>query len=274
MKCCLALGKKKASRKPLTELYVEGHFTEDREEWQKELQRHYEEVYTDQEETREVQEKRIECYKKKGDQQFTEDGCNAEITADLVLQARAKLCDNKVNGPEDAVVREMIKILPLDKIYTIARFFQDRFVGQMDAPDTWKIVKLVFLRKPDAEPKKVIRSYRAFALTSVVSKWYASCVMMRTDGESARNLERTSHGRSQQHELSTSTGVGHKSLTKTLEMARGKISHVETWQRDSTNHVYGKLGHQDCLRRGEVEACCKNHGKSQHTWMADRGPLV
>ena len=33
--------------KPLTELYVKGHFTEDREEWQKELQRHCEEVYTD-----------------------------------------------------------------------------------------------------------------------------------------------------------------------------------------------------------------------------------
>ena len=31
VKCCLTLGKKKASRKPL---YVEGHFTEDRGEWQ------------------------------------------------------------------------------------------------------------------------------------------------------------------------------------------------------------------------------------------------
>ena len=48
--------------------------------------------------------------KKKGVQHFTEDGRNAEITVDLVLQAMAKLSDNKVNGLEDAVASEMIKI--------------------------------------------------------------------------------------------------------------------------------------------------------------------
>ena len=52
VKCCLELGKTKAKKeKALTELYVKGNFTEDREEWQKELQRHCDEVYnTDQEE--------------------------------------------------------------------------------------------------------------------------------------------------------------------------------------------------------------------------------
>ena len=38
--------------KPLTELYVHGRFTEDREEWNQELQRHCEEVYSDPEETK------------------------------------------------------------------------------------------------------------------------------------------------------------------------------------------------------------------------------
>ena len=38
VKCCLEPGRKKAKRMPLTALYVKGHFTEDREEWQKELQ--------------------------------------------------------------------------------------------------------------------------------------------------------------------------------------------------------------------------------------------
>ena len=61
------------------------------------------------EETTEAQESRIEYFWKRGNQQFTEDGRNAEITVDLVLQARAKLSDNKVNGPEDAIVSEMIK---------------------------------------------------------------------------------------------------------------------------------------------------------------------
>ena len=54
-----------------TELCVEGNFTEDREEWQKELQRHCEEVYTDLEETKEVQENRIDCSKKTCDQLFS-----------------------------------------------------------------------------------------------------------------------------------------------------------------------------------------------------------
>ena len=175
---------KKAQRKPLTELYETGHFAEDRTEWQEELQRHCEEVYTDMVGTKEVQETRIE-YFLQGNQQFTEDGGNAEITGDLALQARAKLSENtlrvrklslnclfavrnnnklvlqarvklsenKFNGPEDVIVSEMIQRLPMEKIYTITRCFQERC-----------------LRKPDAAPTKGIRSYRATALTSVMSK--------------------------------------------------------------------------------------------------------
>ena len=130
VKCSLEPGKKKSKRKPLTELYVKGHFTEDRAKWQ-ESKGHCEEVYTDVEKTKEVQEKRIEYFRKKGNLQFTEDGRNVEITVDLVLQARARLSDNKVNGPEDAIVSEMIKRLPMEKIYTVARCFQERFMGLM-----------------------------------------------------------------------------------------------------------------------------------------------
>ena len=142
-----------------------------------------EEVSTDQEETKEVQENRMKNVKKKGDQQFTEEGRTAEITVDLVLQARAKMSDNKVNGLEDSIESELIKQFPLEKIYTISKCFQERFLGQMQSPSSWKIVKLVFLRKPDAEPKKGIRRYRAIALTSVMSKWYASCIILRLEKE-------------------------------------------------------------------------------------------
>ena len=84
------------------------------------------------------------------------------------------------------------------------------------------------------------------------------CDDARGKRERARDLEKTANGRSQQNKLSTSTGVGHKSLTKTLGLARGKISHVETCQRGATNNVYGKLGHQDGLGRGEAEAYCED----------------
>ena len=36
------------------------------------------------------------------------------------MQARAKLSENKVNGPEDAIVSEMIMRLPMEKIYTFS----------------------------------------------------------------------------------------------------------------------------------------------------------
>ena len=49
-----------------------------------------------------------------------------------------------------------------------------------EAPISRTVVKLVFLRKPDADlKKKGIRSYRATALTSVMSKWYAACISLR-----------------------------------------------------------------------------------------------
>ena len=106
----------------------------------------------------EKSKKKIEHFKNGGDCQFPQDG-EAEITVDLVLQVRSKMSENKVNGLGDAVVSEMIKQLPLDKIYTITRCFQERFMGQLEAPSSWKIMKLVFSRKPNAEPKKGIRSF-------------------------------------------------------------------------------------------------------------------
>ena len=79
------------------------------------------------------------------------------------------MSENQVHGLEDAFVSEMIKKLPLEKIYVTTRCFQERFMGQVDAPSSWILVKLVFLQKPDAEPHKGIRSYRAIAVTSVMS---------------------------------------------------------------------------------------------------------
>ena len=64
-------------------------------------------MFTDLEETQDVQEERIDYFQEKRNQQLTEEGRNAEITVDLVLQARAMSSDNKVNGLEDAIVSEI-----------------------------------------------------------------------------------------------------------------------------------------------------------------------
>ena len=86
------------------------------------------------------------------------------------MHYRAKLSENTVNGAEDAIVSEMIKRLPMEKIYT-------------ESPSSWKVVKLMLLRKLDAVPTKGIRSYRAIALTLVMLKWYASCILLLLEKE-------------------------------------------------------------------------------------------
>ena len=82
------------------------------------------------------------------------------------------------------------------------------------------MVKLVILRKYDAALLKGTRSYRALALTSVMSKWYATCIILRM--ERAREPE----GWEQLHVggMSTVSAVRHQVLMtqllrKTLEVA-------------------------------------------------------
>ena len=53
--------------------------------------------------------------KRKGDQHFTDDWRRAEITIDLVLQAKATMSEHKVNRLEDSVVSEMITQSPQGK---------------------------------------------------------------------------------------------------------------------------------------------------------------
>ena len=65
----------------------------------------------------------------KGANTSTEEGRAAEISVDLVLQARAHMADNKVNGPEDSVVSEMIKQLPSEKIFRGSEAPQGMFYG-------------------------------------------------------------------------------------------------------------------------------------------------
>ena len=184
----------KAKRKPLTELCVKGNFTEDREERQKELQRHGEEVCADHEETKEVQENRIDCFKKKGCQQSTVDGREAEITVDLLLQARAKMSDNKVNEPEDAVVSEMIKIV----------------------------------KKPGAEPMEGTRSYSAIALTSFEEARILCCSSPRTRDGTIK-MEATACGRIEWNKLSTPVSATNLPQ-KTLGTPGEQNLHVEAWQ--------------------------------------------
>ena len=63
-----------------------------------------------------MQRQRIAWYTKHKVEHFTEQGRVAEISVRLELQAKALLSDNKVRGPQDSVVSEMIKQLPLENL--------------------------------------------------------------------------------------------------------------------------------------------------------------
>ena len=175
MKCSLSLGKN-TEKTTLTELYVNDSFTQDRDAWKKEFQTRGAEVSVDPEETTEEQAKWIAKYTKYG-RQFSEDGRITGITVDLVLQAKARMSENMGNGPEDAKVSEMIQLLPRENINDITRCFLD------NAPNSRRIVKLIFLRKPDAPPKKRMRNQEAVALTSMMSMWHVECFTLRLEKE-------------------------------------------------------------------------------------------
>ena len=87
-----------------------------------------------------------------------------------------------VNGPEDEIVSEMIRSLPMENLH-YCQMFSRTLHGPYGIPKLVEGCETLFLKKPDTAPTKGIRSYRAIALTSVMSKWYASCVLLRLEKE-------------------------------------------------------------------------------------------
>ena len=107
----------------------------------------------------------------------------------------------------------------------------------------------MFLRKPDAAPTEGIRSYRATALTPVMSMWYASCILLRLENEKEPEKWKKLHigeldGISCQHLQVMMTNV----IQKHWEWQGRKESCDETRNGNKTNTVLGKLGFQDGLR--------------------------
>ena len=71
----------------------------------------------------------------------------------------------------------------------MAHWFDKRFKGECRAPEAWNILRLVFLKKPDAKLEKGLRGFRAIALLSVFSKWYTTVLVDMHDGKGAVCLE-------------------------------------------------------------------------------------
>ena len=66
----------------------------------------------------------------------------------------------------------------------------------MEAPSSWKTVKLILLKETGRCTKERNQKVLAIALTSVFSKWYASCLILGFERErKPLNLEETACGR-------------------------------------------------------------------------------
>ena len=116
-----------------------------------------------------MQEDRIQQQRRRGDGLEACTGRKIEISVDRVLTGRGKMLN--------AWCHKMLQELPMESVYEITLWFQKRFRGECWAPRAWKILRLVFLKKLDAKLENGIRGFRAFALMSVLAKWYAAGVV-------------------------------------------------------------------------------------------------
>ena len=135
----------------------------------------------DEERTTLQQEDRIEKYEEKEtDNSRRKEELHKSQLFWCVVR-RAKKADENVSRPEDSIVTEMInaflkKDLWNSSVSKLALWVRKKRRTLGDS-------KIAFLRKPDAEPKKGIRRYRAVALTSVMSRWDATCLKRNEPGD-------------------------------------------------------------------------------------------
>ena len=83
----------------------------------------------------------------------------------------------KSDGPADCLVVETLSHLPTEVIYEVTHWFQKRFQGDCRAPEAWRSLRLVFLKKSDTRLEKGQRGFRAITLLSVFSKWYTTVLV-------------------------------------------------------------------------------------------------
>ena len=147
----------------------------------------------------------------------------------------------------------MIQILLLEKIYTLARCFQGRSMGQMDAPRLVEDCEICFPSKRGRRTKEGNQELQ--------SDCTQQCRV-----EAVRVLCDDAHGKGKEPETWQRLHMGgvNNISCQHLQVLVTNLSqkHWE-WQEEVSpmskhgNNVYGKLGHQVSLRRGEAEAYCE-----------------
>ena len=118
-------------------------------------------------------------------------------------------------------------------------------------------------------PFFLIRSYRAPSLMSVMSKWYASCILLRVEQEKgARKMAEASYWWTGCDELPTLASDDDQYDTETLGVA------VRRKPMMKHGTVVTPTLYLASLDINKAEARGKGHGQSQYTRMDHCGPLA
>ena len=187
------------------------------------------------------------------------------------------MAEGKENGPEDSVTTEMIKELPQEKIFERTKHFRNRFVGQEDAPSSWRSVRFVYMRKPGAEHQKGDRKLQGDRTrvgdVEVVRDLRGTLAGKR---KRAWRMEAAARGRSRWHQLSafprddcadTAQTLGVAGRQEDVWRGRGILRKKSEWitaapireledvvAQATIENVEKKFQFTRCIRQGSVEA--------------------
>ena len=134
------------NRPVITKFWGNGRASEDRDERREEVRAHCERCYDDKEETSEVRAERILSQREERSLR-SPTGASGGDHGGQGSAERGKMLRNKANGPADCRVTEMLQCLSTETVYEVAHWFDKRFRGECRAPEAWKVLRLVFLKK-------------------------------------------------------------------------------------------------------------------------------
>ena len=137
-----------------------------------EVRVHCEKCYDDKTGTSEVQAERIRHQRSGGDSLVALQGPRVNGDRRAALQGR------QIQITVDRGSSRSEECLPMETLFEVSHWFDKRFKTRMSGPEAWQVLRLVFLKKPDAKlENQGLRGFRAITLLSLFSEWYATVLV-------------------------------------------------------------------------------------------------
>ena len=148
----------------VTKLWINRRACEDRDEWTEEARAHCERCHDDKTETSEVQAARIRQQRSHGDSLAALQGRHIQITVDKGLPCTRE--NDEEQGQRACRLLGDRDVAVLDDTDSVrgGTLVREAVQTGVSAPKAWKCLRLVFLKKPDAQLEKGLRRFRAIAL--------------------------------------------------------------------------------------------------------------